>query len=276
MATGDPLLLGKDNDAESVTYLTRKDPERRARTTVLWVQGLDPDSSAIRADGVGGGAAVMAFGYKSGTAVKALAETGIAVMGDASYEGALLLGIGVGGYAQSGVGVWGECADKQTGFAGIFAGNVRVNGDFEVNGVKAAVVPLPDGSMRRVYCMESPENWFEDFGEARLTGGKAEVRIDPNFAALVRGSYHVFLTPYGDSNGLYAGRRTSKAFVVREQGGGKSTLTFSYRIVARRKDVKAPRLPKVTPTPDMKRPPRPDPMEKPEQSGTRDRRSAKK
>jgi len=256
MATGDPLILGKDNVADHFTFLTRKDPEHRAKITVLWVMAGDPGAYAIRADGGGTGAAVLAVGFNTASGVRALAESGIAVMGDASYAGGLTLGIGVGGYAQSGVGVWGECADKNTGFAGIFSGNVRVNGDFEVNGIKAAVVPMPDGSLRRLYSVESPESWFEDFGEARLAGGKAEVKIDRGFAALVRGAYHVFLTPYGDSNGLYVSRRTSKSFVVREQGGGKSALTFSYRIVARRKDIKAPRLPRVKPTPDIKRPPR--------------------
>ena len=33
-----------------------------------------------------------------------------------------------------------------------------------VGGIKSAAVPHPDGSHRQLYCMESPENWFEDFG----------------------------------------------------------------------------------------------------------------
>jgi hypothetical protein len=47
--------------------------------------------------------------------------------------------------------------------------------------------------------------------------------------------------------------------VVREQGGGKNTLTFSYRIVARRKNLKDTRLPKLTVAPAMnKQPPIPE------------------
>lgn len=273
MATGDPLILGKDNEANNqVTFLTRKDSARTAGRNVFWVGGFDPDSTAIRADGFGSGKGIVAFNHDYGVGVKGVSKSGIAVMGDSNYDGALTLGIGVGGYAKSGVGVWGECENKETGFAGIFQGNVRINGTLDLGGIKAAVVPHPDGSLRRLYCVESPECWFEDFGEARLKGGKADVRIDPKFAALVRGPYHVFLTPYGDSNGLFVSRRTSKSFVVREQGAGKSALTFSYRIVARRKDVKAPRLPRVKPLPELKRPPR----ENPKPSGRRGSKAAKK
>jgi hypothetical protein len=38
---------------------------------------------------------------------------------------------------------------------------------------KNAIVPFPDGSKRLLHCMESPEHWFEDFGSARLTRGRA-------------------------------------------------------------------------------------------------------
>jgi hypothetical protein len=132
-------------------------------------------------------------------------------------------------------------------------------GDLDVQGAKGAAVPFPDGTLRRLYSMESPESWFEDFGEARLVNGKAEVRIDPGFAAVVQGPYHVFITPCGDSNGLYVSSRTRKSFGVREQQRGKSTLVFSYRIVAKRKDirglrfvkVKSPERPKARPAPKL-------------------------
>ena len=114
-------------------------------------------------------------------------------------------------------------------------------------------MPFPDGSLRRLYAIESPENWFEDFGETRLTKGKATVKIDAGFAAVVRGGYHVFVSPYGDSNGLYVTQRSRRGFVVREQNGGKSSIAFSYRVVAKRKDIAGPRLPKVTRTAKVER-----------------------
>ena len=72
---------------------------------------------------------------------------------------------------------------------------------------------MPDGSLRRLYSIESPESWFEDFGAQKLVKGRAEVRVDPKFAAVVRGDYHIFLTPYGDSNGLYVARRSRQGLL---------------------------------------------------------------
>jgi hypothetical protein len=59
------------------------------------------------------------------------------------------------------------------------------------------------------------------------------------------GAYHVFLTPCGDSNGLYVTRRSATGFEVREQKKGTSSLRFSYRVVAKRKDIAGKRLAKV-------------------------------
>jgi hypothetical protein len=127
------------------------------------------------------------------------------------------------------------------GLAGLFDGDIRVTG------VKGAVVPHPDGSHRLLSAIESPESWFEDFGEGQLKDGKVKIQLDPDFAKVVKtDKYHVFVTSYRDSHGLYVTNRTNKGFEVREQRGGKSSLTFSYRIVARRKDIEGKRLAKVT------------------------------
>ena len=106
------------------------------------------------------------------------------------------------------------------------------------------MVPAADGTGHlTLYCMESPECWFEDFGSARLSGGSATVRIDPGFAQTVHtGEYHVFLQAEGECKGLAVLDKTATGFVVRELGAGTSDVPFTYRIVARRKDVTAPRL----------------------------------
>lgn len=166
------------------------------------------------------------------------------VFGTAAATGVKGVGGDIGVYGQGGsVGVVGQSAN----LAGYFIGRLYVNGPFIVFGSpKSAAVPHPDGSHRLLYSMESPESWFEDFGKARLSKGRAKVRLDPDFAVVVKtAAYHVFLTPYSDSNGLYVSRRTGKGFEVREQHGGKSNAPFSYRIVAKRKDVPERRLAKV-------------------------------
>ena len=84
-----------------------------------------------------------------------------------------------------------------------------------------------------LYAVESPQNWFEDFGSGQLASGAATVALDPAFAETVNASdYHVFLTPEDDCRGLYVDHKTAGRFEVHELGGGQSSVPFSYRIVA--------------------------------------------
>jgi hypothetical protein len=129
-------------------------------------------------------------------------------------------------------------APRDGTYAGYFEGNLVVTGQITA-GTKDAIVPFPDGSKRLLHCMESPEHWFEDFGSARLTRGRATVKLDVDFAKVVKlNEYRVFLAPEGDCQGLYV-RRRGKSFEVHELQGGTSNVAFSYRIVAKRKDIKA-------------------------------------
>jgi hypothetical protein len=132
------------------------------------------------------------------------------------------------------------------GQAGFFAGTVVINGGLSVSGAKSAAVPFPDGSHRLLYCLESPDSWFEDFGFGRLTGGQAQIQLDPDFAATVNtDGYHVFITEYDDSNGLFVTNRTHTGFEVRAKTSANEPA-FSYRVVARRKDIAPARFAKLT------------------------------
>ena len=103
-----------------------------------------------------------------------------------------------------------------------------------------------DGTHRLLYCVESPESQVEDFGEAERVKGMTQVRLDRDFANVAdTRHYHVFLTPYGDSSGRYVSNRSRNGFRVREQGGGTARIRFSYRVVAKRKDVITERFQKV-------------------------------
>jgi hypothetical protein len=157
------------------------------------------------------------------------------------------------------VGIIGQTTNDAS-FAGLFLGNVAVTRNLTVSGTKSAAVPFPDGTQRALYCMESPELWFEDFGAAKLKGGRAVVKLDTDFAKVIkRGDYKVFLAPEGDCRGLYE-RRRGASFEVRELMGGKSSIAFSYRIVGRRRDIKGHRrfakIDMRLPLPAAARPPR--------------------
>ncbi len=133
--------------------------------------------------------------------------------------------------------------ESVSSWAGYFAGDVHIAGNLSVAGpMKAAAVAFPDGTQRVLLCMESPEAWFEDFGTGRLKRGRAAVKLDADFAKVIkRGDYHVFLTPRGDCRGLYVRSQGGVSFEVRELAGGTSSAAFSYRIVGRRKDIKGHR-----------------------------------
>ena len=88
--------------------------------------------------------------------------------------------------AAGGAAVVGATNGVAGAYAGAFYGPVIVGGNFTVvGGAKSAAVPHPDGSHRRLYCVESPESWFEDFGEAALVCGEASIALDPDFGAVV-------------------------------------------------------------------------------------------
>jgi hypothetical protein len=76
---------------------------------------------------------------------------------------------------------------------------------------------------------------IEDFGEAQLTAGQAYVSLSRSYASAIdsRYRYMVFITPEGDTRGLFVTQKTPAGFVVRESQGGRSEAAFSYRIVAK-------------------------------------------
>jgi hypothetical protein len=180
--------------------------------------------------------------------------TGSGVYGTSSAStgvyGTSMSGYGAIGAATNGIGVYGTAT---TGFAGYFAGKVYVGGQLVVSdpSYKSGLLAHPDGSHRLVYCVESPESWIEDFGTEKIASGKADVSLDPDFAAVVHtDDYKVFLTPLGDSKGLYVAQQSAAGFSVREQQGGTSTLSFHWRVVARpavAAEKKAQRLAKFEP-----------------------------
>ena len=165
--------------------------------------------------------------------VFASAPEGFGVNGEGVY--------GVRGASPSGFGVFGKCPK---GYAGYFEGNVLIKGDLTKTGIGSSVaVRFPDRSFRRLCSIESPESWFEDFGEGKLVKGKAEVKIDPDFAKTVnlKTRYHVFVTPHSTKiSALAVVARLPGRFRVEHPGGASGT--FSYRVVAKRGDIRVRRL----------------------------------
>jgi hypothetical protein len=122
---------------------------------------------------------------------------------------------------------------------------IDVRGNLFCTGSKSAVVPV-DGASRKValYAIEGPENWFEDAASGQLSNGEAVVNLESVFQQTVNTgiNYQVFLTPNGDCKGLYVTQKTATSFLVRELGGGTSSIAFDYRILAKRKGYENIRL----------------------------------
>jgi hypothetical protein len=91
------------------------------------------------------------------------------------------------------------------------------------------------GTRHITYAAQSTVPALEDYGEAQLINGHGHVFIDAALADALdsRANYLVFITPEGDSNGLFVTGKNRAGFDVRENRGGRDSLTFSYRIISK-------------------------------------------
>ena len=141
-------------------------------------------------------------------------------------------------------------------------GDVNISGQYQKNGTCligcAPPTQTQPGHAVVSYVATQSLPSLDDFGEASLQNGYGYVRIDAAFANVIDRSanYLVFITPEGDSRGLYVTQKTGQGFAVRENMGGHSSLTFDYRIVAKPFGEQGQRLPMVT-TPKLRSGPRP-------------------
>jgi hypothetical protein len=130
------------------------------------------------------------------------------------------------------------------------AGNLHISGLLFTGGpCSSGCAKTHDGMTGRVerYAPQEAAPTMEDVGEGQLSEGQSFVRLDPAFANVIdtRAGYVVFVTPEGPSRGLYVASRSAGGFVVVENPGGRSSVQFSYRIVAKPLGAAAARLPYV-------------------------------
>jgi len=203
----------------------------------------------------GGTAAAGLFGYAAGS-------SGIGVYG---YTAAANAGLGTGGYfynasnttSGGSKAVYGSSPGSVTGFVLTaiygytgFADALNYDalygrGRLVCTGTKSAEVPTSKGRTL-LYCVESPEVWFEDFGNGQLQNGYALINLDPIFLETVtinnEHPMQVFVQLEDEClGGVYVTKKTT-GFEVHQQGGTNSNAKFSYRIVAKRKGDENERL----------------------------------
>lgn len=277
---GEPLVAGQENAASqptalrwegAATNLPALEVSTSGRAIFGWstntgpgvwgatVRGYGVVGETLRGYGVFGSATARALGGIFGQGPTGVWGRGVAsddpvvpshigVRGTTDsgagtgVQGIAESGTGLAGASKTGTAVRGTVQDASQGIAGHFVGPVLIEGNLTTTGAVSVAVMPSDGATRRLQVMVSrQEGWVEDFGTAQLVNGRATVPLHPDFGALVRSDdYHVFLTPRGNSRGLYVSDLGPPGFEVREQLFGRTDIAFSYRVVARRKDAPVP------------------------------------
>ncbi len=122
------------------------------------------------------------------------------------------------------------------------------SGNLATSGTKSAIVRTEEGP-KAVYCQESPENWFEDFGTAKLSDGQSIVEIAADFMSSVtidnENPMKVFVTPKADFGGRWWVETKSDRFILHAPEAPNGA-EFDFRVVAKRKDFEELRMPLIT------------------------------
>jgi hypothetical protein len=121
-------------------------------------------------------------------------------------------------------------------------GDLHLKGNIFTGGsCSTGCLPIKDaaGTHLTAYAARQPLPTIEDYGQAQLVSGDVWVKIRSDFANTMdpKQPYLVFVTADGPNKGLYVSVKSRDAFEVKENPGGRSTLTFDYRIVARPLDT---------------------------------------
>jgi hypothetical protein len=187
LGSGSPGVFGQSLQGVGMRGIT-------GSATGVGLEGIANDSNLVITTGNGAGTGVLGKSG-SGTGVRGQSGSGTGVFGRSTSQpgvhGESTSGLGVRGISthfvamvgisQGNHGLYGSTSNAASagfvgenlagGLAGYFAGHVYITGNLQVDGAKNAVIKMQDGTKASVYCQESPEPYFEDFGRAQLSGG---------------------------------------------------------------------------------------------------------
>jgi hypothetical protein len=242
----------------------------------------------------GGGASVYivnaggAFSSATGTGLYATSGSGTGTGGaftgnnlgsvytltDGSGVAGTGLSIGVYGYATGdGNDRWGGyfvAATNANAYA--YVGGRTGGTNYKINGPGTVSTMVKDlnGEYVNMFCPESPEVLFQDYGTGKLVNGRAYIQLDPIFAKNIyvdeAHPMKVFIQLEGDCKGVYVTNKSKNGFEVIELQGGTSNVAFSWTVVANRantydengnldsrfQDIRFPKSPKKASTLELK------------------------
>lgn len=230
---------------------------------------------------------VYGEGSNSGVAAVSQSELGSGLFADAYYTAILAASQEVGMQLFANhqglkimLGTPGQGSDGiqvYTGYSGVYPANVLIGtsdfnnsyqdvvsidgygneilaGTLTQNGTPLVRTHTTNGQNIATFGARTSAPSLEDNGESQLVNGQGYVRLDPAFASAIdrTSKYLVFITPQGDSKGLYVTQLSASGFAIRENQLGRSNLTFDYRIVAKPYDTKSMRLPSMKMLKDLR------------------------
>lgn len=139
------------------------------------------------------------------------------------------------------------------------------------NGTVSTIVDGAKGDKVTMFAPEAPEVLFQDHGVGKLTNGKVHISLDAHLVKNIEVSkdhpLKVYVQLEGECNGVYVANKSVQGFDVVELAGGTSNVSFSWMIVATRKnemiqqpdgsfkkasfDVRFPKAPEMLPAEKM-------------------------
>ncbi len=228
----------------------------------VWGQNSNAGGSAMTAfntaaAGTGAGLGLLARTSQSGgTGVTAsnLNTNGTGMAGAGNNIGPVAPTTGAGGsfigntegiFAKFNTGGVGQGIQIQDNFGaawqvGSWSGTVynKIAG----TGAVATVVKDLNGNNVTLYCPETPEILFQDYGQSKLIKGKVHITLDPILAKNIiineKHPLRVYVQLEGNCKGVYVSNKTTTGFDVVELDGGVSNTPFQYTIICNRADEK--------------------------------------
>lgn len=108
-------------------------------------------------------------------------------------------------------------------------------------GAVAEIVPTPNHGRVKLFCPESPEYWYQDYGTVSMVNGQAHVELDPIMAEVIvvdaNNRIRVFATPVDMLNfeGVTVTNQTATGFDLVELNGATHSGTVDYQLIAKPK-----------------------------------------
>jgi hypothetical protein len=159
--------------------------------------------------------------------------------------------IGIIGRAPAGSGLYPLVLTDSNGSDEDFT---DTDGNLYYNGSLIQFAKTRGGQIVTAYGCQSTTHTLEDVGTGHLNHGVAYVHFHRTFGASIElrndDPYRVFVTPNGDTHGLYVAQKLANGFIVRESMRGRGNVDFDYRVVATALGHSGERM-GVTPLPQM-------------------------